>query len=154
MCEGYTAWPFAESGSQPSRLPSVCVINDFYSNSMWLSAMAWRMTYIHTHHNRTHRQTTHFRAIFKWEFCILLGSCIRYYNISSTWVDWTSMIYMISYIPLIFPASWMLDKWVRTTTATNDNDAKPTTSHCTNVLRARFFQLLTRCTHHSHARTN
>lgn len=36
----------------------------------------------------------------------------RYYDITSTWVDWTSMIFMILYIPLIFPASWILDKLV------------------------------------------
>jgi hypothetical protein len=36
----------------------------------------------------------------------------RYYGISSTWVDWTSMIYMILYIPLVFPGSWILDKLV------------------------------------------
>lgn len=36
----------------------------------------------------------------------------RYYGISSSWVDWTSMIYMILYIPLVFPGSWLLDKLV------------------------------------------
>lgn len=35
-----------------------------------------------------------------------------YYGISDKWVDWTSMIYMILYIPLIFPGSWFLDKVV------------------------------------------
>lgn len=29
-----------------------------------------------------------------------------------TLVDWTSMIYMILYIPLVFPGSWILDKLV------------------------------------------
>lgn len=38
----------------------------------------------------------------------------RYYGISMTWVDWTSMIYMILYIPLVFPGSWILDKLVST----------------------------------------
>lgn len=36
----------------------------------------------------------------------------RYYGITSDWVDWTSMIFMVLYIPLIFPASWFLDKMV------------------------------------------
>lgn len=36
----------------------------------------------------------------------------RYYGINDKWVDWTSMIYMILYIPLIFPGSWFLDKFV------------------------------------------
>uniref|UniRef100_A0A1B0G294 Uncharacterized protein n=1 Tax=Glossina morsitans morsitans TaxID=37546 RepID=A0A1B0G294_GLOMM len=33
-----------------------------------------------------------------------------YYGVSDVWIDWTSMVYMILYIPLIFPGSWFLDK--------------------------------------------
>uniref|UniRef100_A0A336KTF1 Choline/ethanolamine transporter FLVCR1 n=1 Tax=Culicoides sonorensis TaxID=179676 RepID=A0A336KTF1_CULSO len=44
------------------------------------------------------------------QYSIIANIVQRYYNISSTWVDWTSMIYMILYIPLIFPGSWLLDK--------------------------------------------
>ncbi|CAO1365862.1 unnamed protein product, partial [Diamesa serratosioi] len=44
------------------------------------------------------------------QFSIISNVVQRYYNISSSWVDWTSMIYMILYIPLIFPGSWLLDK--------------------------------------------
>ncbi|KAL1396194.1 hypothetical protein pipiens_001252 [Culex pipiens pipiens] len=44
------------------------------------------------------------------QYSIIANIVQRYYNISSTWVDWTSMIFMILYIPLIFPASWILDK--------------------------------------------
>lgn len=38
----------------------------------------------------------------------------KYYSISTLAVYWTSMIYMVLYIPLIFPASWLLDKKVKT----------------------------------------
>lgn len=44
------------------------------------------------------------------QYSIIANIVQRYYNITSTWVDWTSMIFMILYIPLIFPASWILDK--------------------------------------------
>lgn len=44
------------------------------------------------------------------QYSIIANIVQRYYDISSTWVDWTSMIFMILYIPLIFPASWILDK--------------------------------------------
>lgn len=37
----------------------------------------------------------------------------RYYNISDYWIEWTSLIYLILYIPLIFPGSWFLDKMVK-----------------------------------------
>lgn len=35
---------------------------------------------------------------------------LRYYDVASTDVDWTSLIYMIVYIPLIFPGAWIMDK--------------------------------------------
>lgn len=35
-----------------------------------------------------------------------------YYDVSSFSVDMTSMIYMITYIPFIFPASYLLDRFV------------------------------------------
>lgn len=44
------------------------------------------------------------------QYSIINNIIIKYYNVSGTWVDWTSMIYMILYIPLIFPGSWFLDK--------------------------------------------
>jgi hypothetical protein len=36
----------------------------------------------------------------------------KYYQVSTIVVYWTSMIYMVTYIPLIVPASWLLDKKV------------------------------------------
>ncbi|XP_033097662.1 feline leukemia virus subgroup C receptor-related protein 2-like isoform X2 [Anneissia japonica] len=33
-----------------------------------------------------------------------------YYDVSSLAVDWLSMIFMLLYIPLIFPVTWLLDK--------------------------------------------
>ncbi|KAL0279177.1 UNVERIFIED_CONTAM: hypothetical protein PYX00_000786 [Menopon gallinae] len=45
------------------------------------------------------------------QYSIIANVAMEYYGVSSTWIDWTSMIYMITYIPLIFPASWILDKW-------------------------------------------
>lgn len=48
------------------------------------------------------------------QYSIIANIVMKYYNISSYAVDWTSMIYMISYIPLIFPASWLLNKLVST----------------------------------------
>lgn len=45
------------------------------------------------------------------QYSIIANVVMEYYGVSSTWVDWTSMIYMITYIPLIFPGSWILDRW-------------------------------------------
>lgn len=46
------------------------------------------------------------------QYSIIQDAVVKYYGVSSIMVYWTSMIYMITYIPLIFPASWLLDKAV------------------------------------------
>ena len=51
---------------------------------------------------------------FQWTQLVIITSILeKYYNISTLAVYWTSMIYMVLYIPLIFPASWLLDKKVK-----------------------------------------
>jgi len=48
---------------------------------------------------------------FQWTQLVIITSILeKYYSISTLAVYWTSMIYMVLYIPLIFPASWLLDK--------------------------------------------
>ncbi|KAJ9601196.1 hypothetical protein L9F63_000664 [Diploptera punctata] len=44
------------------------------------------------------------------QYSIISNIICKYYGVDSHAVNWTSMIYMITYIPLIFPASWLLDK--------------------------------------------
>ncbi|KAH9631634.1 hypothetical protein HF086_006626 [Spodoptera exigua] len=44
------------------------------------------------------------------QYTIIQDAIVKYYDVSSIQVYWTSMIYMITYIPLIFPASFLLDK--------------------------------------------
>ncbi|KYQ47928.1 putative MFS-type transporter C09D4.1, partial [Trachymyrmex zeteki] len=45
------------------------------------------------------------------EYSIITNIVAKYYNVSDYVVDMTSMIYMITYIPLIFPASYLLDNF-------------------------------------------
>ena len=48
---------------------------------------------------------------FQWTELVIISNVIeKYYNVSTLTVTWTSMIYMVTYIPLIFPASWFLQK--------------------------------------------
>jgi FLVCR family feline leukemia virus subgroup C receptor-related protein len=50
---------------------------------------------------------------FQWiEFAIIGNVVTDYYGVSRLAVEWTSMIFMVSYIPLIFPAAWFLEKYV------------------------------------------
>ncbi|XP_017752984.1 PREDICTED: feline leukemia virus subgroup C receptor-related protein 2-like isoform X2 [Eufriesea mexicana] len=45
------------------------------------------------------------------QYSIIENILMPYYNVSSFAVDMTSMIFMITYIPFIFPASYLLDKF-------------------------------------------
>ena len=48
---------------------------------------------------------------FQWTQLVIITTILEsYYNVSTLQVSWTSMIYMITYIPLIFPASWFLQE--------------------------------------------
>ncbi|XP_032527225.2 heme transporter FLVCR2 isoform X2 [Danaus plexippus] len=51
------------------------------------------------------------------QYSIIQDAVVKHYGVTSITVYWTSMVYMITYIPLIFPASYLLDKTgLRTTT--------------------------------------
>lgn len=48
---------------------------------------------------------------FQWTQLVIITNILeKYYGVSTLTVYWTSMIYMVAYIPLIVPASWLLDK--------------------------------------------
>ncbi|CAG2192814.1 FLVCR [Mytilus edulis] len=56
---------------------------------------------------------------FQWLHLNIIGDVLlNYYNASlpedkfqqETALDWLSMVYMLAYIPLIFPSTWLLDK--------------------------------------------
>ncbi|CAH0592122.1 unnamed protein product [Chrysodeixis includens] len=44
------------------------------------------------------------------QYTIIQDAIVKYYDVTSNQVYWTSMIYMLTFIPLIFPACWLLDK--------------------------------------------
>ncbi|XP_026551560.1 feline leukemia virus subgroup C receptor-related protein 1 isoform X2 [Pseudonaja textilis] len=47
---------------------------------------------------------------FQWiQYSILTSVFTRYYNVTSSEIDWLSISYMVTYVPLIFPATWLLD---------------------------------------------
>ncbi|XP_066280160.1 heme transporter FLVCR1-like [Branchiostoma lanceolatum] len=47
---------------------------------------------------------------FQWiQYGIISNIIVQYYNTSPLIVNWFSMLYMLCYIPLIFPATWLLD---------------------------------------------
>jgi FLVCR family feline leukemia virus subgroup C receptor-related protein len=49
------------------------------------------------------------------QFSIISNITTRYFNVSSTAINWTAVIFEASYIPFVFPASWLLGKYVRET---------------------------------------
>lgn len=47
---------------------------------------------------------------FMWlQYGIISNIFMRFYNIDSLAIDWLSMIYLLTYIPLILPVLWLLD---------------------------------------------
>jgi FLVCR family feline leukemia virus subgroup C receptor-related protein len=46
------------------------------------------------------------------QYAIINNLVIRYYNVGAVAVDWTSIIFMATYAPLIFPALYLLEKKV------------------------------------------
>ncbi|XP_058465288.1 heme transporter FLVCR2-like [Malaya genurostris] len=43
------------------------------------------------------------------QYSIVANIITRYYDISSVWVDWTSMIFMVVYVVCVFPISYVMD---------------------------------------------
>ena len=51
--------------------------------------------------------------VYQWTQLVIITTILeKYYGVSPLTVYWTSMIFMVTYIPLIVPASWLLDKKV------------------------------------------
>lgn len=47
---------------------------------------------------------------FQWiQYSIITNVFTRFYGVSNGSVDWLSIVYMLAYVPLIFPATWLLD---------------------------------------------
>ena len=44
------------------------------------------------------------------QYGIINNIFMRFYNVNSFAIDWTSMMFMIAYIPFIFPVIYLLDK--------------------------------------------
>lgn len=48
---------------------------------------------------------------YQWiQYGIINNIIMKFYNAESFAVDWLSMVYMLTYIPFIFPVTWLLDK--------------------------------------------
>uniref|UniRef100_A0A671U9Q4 FLVCR choline and putative heme transporter 2 n=1 Tax=Sparus aurata TaxID=8175 RepID=A0A671U9Q4_SPAAU len=48
---------------------------------------------------------------YQWiQYGIISNIMMKFYNVDAMAVDWLSMVYMLTYIPFIFPVTWLLDK--------------------------------------------
>ncbi|XP_070705762.1 heme transporter FLVCR1 [Pempheris klunzingeri] len=48
---------------------------------------------------------------FQWiQYSIITNVFTHYYGVTNDKVDWLSIVYMVAYVPLIFPATWLLDR--------------------------------------------
>ncbi|XP_007549350.1 PREDICTED: feline leukemia virus subgroup C receptor-related protein 2 isoform X1 [Poecilia mexicana] len=49
---------------------------------------------------------------YQWiQYGIISNIIMKFYNVDGFAVDWLSMIYMLAYIPFIFPVTWLLEKY-------------------------------------------
>jgi len=49
---------------------------------------------------------------FHWiQFSIITNVVMTYYGVDGQSVNWTSLVFMVAYIPLIFPGAWIMDKY-------------------------------------------
>lgn len=48
---------------------------------------------------------------YQWiQYGIINNIFMNFYSVDTFTIDWMSMIYMLTYIPFIFPVTWLLDK--------------------------------------------
>uniref|UniRef100_A0A665WER9 Feline leukemia virus subgroup C cellular receptor family, member 2a n=1 Tax=Echeneis naucrates TaxID=173247 RepID=A0A665WER9_ECHNA len=48
---------------------------------------------------------------YQWiQYGIISNIIVKFYSVEAFAVDWLSMVFMLTYIPFIFPVSWLLDK--------------------------------------------
>ncbi|TRY98120.1 hypothetical protein DNTS_028482 [Danionella cerebrum] len=48
---------------------------------------------------------------FQWiQYSIITNIFVEFYKVPNIMIDWLSVVYMAAYVPLIFPATWLLDK--------------------------------------------
>ncbi|XP_077443523.1 choline/ethanolamine transporter flvcr2b isoform X2 [Stigmatopora argus] len=48
---------------------------------------------------------------YQWiQYGIISNIFMKFYSVDAFTIDWMSMIYMLTYIPFIFPVTWLLDK--------------------------------------------
>lgn len=48
---------------------------------------------------------------FQWiQFAIIPNIYQEFYQVSASTITWTAQIYMITFIPLVFPATWLIER--------------------------------------------
>lgn len=45
-------------------------------------------------------------------YAIIANIATRYYGVSDMAINWTSIVFMAAYVPLVIPASWVIEKKV------------------------------------------
>lgn len=81
------------------NLPSVCVMECKLYKRRWLMLVLFVMCSM-------------VNALQWIQYSIISDVITKFYNVSNYAVDLTSIVYMVTYIPLVFPASWVLEKMV------------------------------------------
>ncbi|XP_023684257.2 choline/ethanolamine transporter flvcr2a [Paramormyrops kingsleyae] len=71
--------------------------------TIWLYRRRWVIVFLFSSYSLCNA--------FQWiQYGIINNIFMKFYNKDSFTIDWLSMIYMLTYIPFIFPVTWLLDK--------------------------------------------
>lgn len=88
----------ADVGSPPSARPNE-------QRNLKLYKARWTMLAVYMVYSMAN-------AVHWIQYSIISNITAKFYDVSSFAVDTTSTIYMIVYVPLVIPASWVLDRLV------------------------------------------
>lgn len=71
--------------------------------TIWLYRRRWVIVFLFSSYSLCNA--------FQWiQYGIINNIFMKFYSKDSFTIDWLSMIYMLTYIPFIFPVTWLLDK--------------------------------------------
>ncbi|KAM9778422.1 heme transporter FLVCR2 isoform X1 [Syngnathus typhle] len=96
-----------ESGESPEILVRLSASNEPTSaDRVWetrLYKRRWVMVFLFSSYSLCNS--------YQWiQYGIISNIFMKFYQVDAFTIDWMSMIYMLTYIPFIFPVTWLLDK--------------------------------------------
>ncbi|KAK5857326.1 hypothetical protein PBY51_010579 [Eleginops maclovinus] len=98
----YSSWRPSEDFTEQTK-SSILIGNKGSMGTTRLYKKRWVIVFLFSSYSLSNA--------YQWiQYGIISNIMIKFYNVDAFAVDWLSMIYMLGYIPFIFPVTWLLDK--------------------------------------------